>query len=376
MRNSAGQTLREAREEKQISLQAAAQDINMTARHLQALEDDNYSIFAGEIYTLGFLRSYANYLDLDSEKVIQLYKGAQLVEKEVPLKELTKPTVTAFDHMQKYVKWGAGLLIIIIGSVIIYNLANNNSGRPTIVRNENVDNDTDPDKFINKDDTNIPSAETENVTFRNGYVNAIITVGKGINFSIENREAFLVLRALNYKTATDGKSAAVFDRYPGKTQVKLFEGQSAEVSDEKLARKYKLTLMGATPNNVKIQIDLGARLDGKSDAEVKEPENENTQPFFEENFKIRFRARTTGDNFVEFYVDGELKNKGLLASDSRLEFNANDRIQFKIGDAGAIDIKINGKDYKFGRPGQQVKKVIRKLKDPQTQKLRIQIDDL
>ena len=68
-----GEILHNKRELKKISLKQAADDTNITVRHLKALEEDKYKSFPGETYALGFLRSYANYLDLDAENLIQIY---------------------------------------------------------------------------------------------------------------------------------------------------------------------------------------------------------------------------------------------------------------------------------------------------------------
>ncbi|MCX7633342.1 MAG: helix-turn-helix domain-containing protein, partial [Turneriella sp.] len=85
---TAGQLLKKAREEKRISLRQAADETRIPLRHLQAIEDDNYMVFPGETYIIGFLTSYANYLEVDPELVKRLYKGSQLTESETPLQEL------------------------------------------------------------------------------------------------------------------------------------------------------------------------------------------------------------------------------------------------------------------------------------------------
>ncbi len=376
MRQSAGTFLKERRENRKIAIKQAAEDINMTSRHIQALEDDNYSIFPGETYALGFLRSYATYLDVDPDQVIQLYRGAQLVEKEVPLQELTKPTMTPLDQIQPYLKYVVAVLIIAAIGVVGYNFLDRtgNNSSETTTSNNKIDVET----FVEKGSTRLPEVKTENLRLRGGFATAVIGVGKGIDFSVQNTEIFLVLKSLNFKQGTDGQSQAQLLRYPGRIEVPLVEGKPVVVKDNNIPRQFTLTLMGATPNNIKLQITMGSRNQTQTEENITE-NNENKQnntPIVDKNFLIRFHAETTADNFVEFYVDGVPKQKGLLGANSVLHYEAEDSIQFKIGDAGAIDIQINGKKYNWGKPGQQIKKIIRKVKDPVKQSISIEIKDI
>lgn len=84
--------LREARENRKLSLKDVARETNITPRYVDALENEDYSIFPGETYALGFLRSYSEYLNLDTEHLLNLYRGHQIDLSQAPLKELTRPT--------------------------------------------------------------------------------------------------------------------------------------------------------------------------------------------------------------------------------------------------------------------------------------------
>src|SRR5688572_4148180 len=99
---TAGALLKKAREDRRISLRQAADDTKITSRHLQAIEDDNYLVFPGETYALGFLASYAVYLEVDPDQVKRLYKGSQLTETETPLHELMQPTIQISDYLERF----------------------------------------------------------------------------------------------------------------------------------------------------------------------------------------------------------------------------------------------------------------------------------
>lgn len=69
-----GELLRAQREKKGITLDQAAADTRIREKFLTALEDGDYRSLPGAVYTKGFLRNYAEYLDLDQEDLIVLFQ--------------------------------------------------------------------------------------------------------------------------------------------------------------------------------------------------------------------------------------------------------------------------------------------------------------
>lgn len=68
-----GEVLREARRRKGISLAQAERETRIREKYLAALEEEDYESLPGNVYAKGYLRSYAQYLGLDPDKVLQLY---------------------------------------------------------------------------------------------------------------------------------------------------------------------------------------------------------------------------------------------------------------------------------------------------------------
>jgi len=64
-----GQSLKEAREQKGVSLEEVEEVTRIRQKFLQALEEGNYGALPAETYVKGFLRTYAMYLELDPEAV-------------------------------------------------------------------------------------------------------------------------------------------------------------------------------------------------------------------------------------------------------------------------------------------------------------------
>lgn len=70
MTESVGQQLKHAREEQEISLREASEATCMKERYLRALEEDHSDVFPSQVQQQGFLRSYADYLGLNSEALL------------------------------------------------------------------------------------------------------------------------------------------------------------------------------------------------------------------------------------------------------------------------------------------------------------------
>src|SRR5438132_12783983 len=68
-----GEMLRTQRAKKNITLEQAAADTRIREKFLKALEDGDYQSLPGAVYTKGFLRNYAQYLDLSTEELVVLF---------------------------------------------------------------------------------------------------------------------------------------------------------------------------------------------------------------------------------------------------------------------------------------------------------------
>jgi cytoskeletal protein RodZ len=71
---SLGEQLRAQRERKGITLEQAAADTRIREKFLKALEDGDYPSLPGAVYTRGFLRNYADYLDLQTDELVVLFQ--------------------------------------------------------------------------------------------------------------------------------------------------------------------------------------------------------------------------------------------------------------------------------------------------------------
>jgi cytoskeletal protein RodZ len=89
-----GDALRLQREAMGVTMEQAAEDTRIRTKFLQAIESGDYQSLPGTVYTKGFLRNYAEYLNLDAEEMLALYTGerggSEPVRTFAPMKPLVK----------------------------------------------------------------------------------------------------------------------------------------------------------------------------------------------------------------------------------------------------------------------------------------------
>jgi hypothetical protein len=69
-----GETLREARMRRRIDMAEVEAATKIRAKYLRALEAEEWAVLPGSTYVKTFLRSYADYLELDSRRLVEEYK--------------------------------------------------------------------------------------------------------------------------------------------------------------------------------------------------------------------------------------------------------------------------------------------------------------
>lgn len=81
---SVGQLLKATRLARGLTLEAVAKSLCLSKRQLSHLEEDEKSLVC-DVYTLGFLRLYAQYLELDKEEITKKFKDQASHPKPSPL---------------------------------------------------------------------------------------------------------------------------------------------------------------------------------------------------------------------------------------------------------------------------------------------------
>lgn len=113
---SLGQQLKQAREERGVSIKQIADATRLGSRFLEAIENDDYKILPGGIFNRNFVRKFAHEVGMDEDQAVRLY-DQQLLEMG------GEPTKTAYlglsDEAEAKASSGNTMLIALLTVVVL-----------------------------------------------------------------------------------------------------------------------------------------------------------------------------------------------------------------------------------------------------------------
>lgn len=110
----AGDILQEARKERSLSVQQVSKRINVPVIYLEALESGDWEALPKGDYGRYFLRQYANFLQLDEEKLLKQYPGPNIPKVVQPPKHAPVNTTNTIHPLRRVI---LGLLAL---AVVVY----------------------------------------------------------------------------------------------------------------------------------------------------------------------------------------------------------------------------------------------------------------
>ncbi|MEQ1863343.1 MAG: RodZ domain-containing protein [Micropepsaceae bacterium] len=115
-----GAVLRAARLARGEEAAAVAAKLKMRRDQLDAIEEGDYARLPGRTYTLGFIRTYARYLELDDAALIQ-----RLKDDESAAQDQTKPVELVFPEApeEKRIPNGSIFVIALVLAIVIYGIS-------------------------------------------------------------------------------------------------------------------------------------------------------------------------------------------------------------------------------------------------------------
>ena len=150
-----GEALRRERERQGISLETVAEATKIRKHYLNALEQENFEVLPPRVYATGFVGTYARYLKLDPEAVVEQFKSSAYSSKTEPAPVLApKPTKRELKIPIKNIIAAAMFLLIAIwaGNLVSAYIGQRGVAEPPIVQQPIVNNSpvepAVPDKLV------------------------------------------------------------------------------------------------------------------------------------------------------------------------------------------------------------------------------------
>lgn len=132
METSIGPTLREARGRRNLDLAEVEAAIKVRVRFLRAIENEEWDALPGGAYTRSFIRTYANFLGLDGERLVDDYRRAAEQQGGPRVPQRVEPVATGVPRARSPLR--ARLLIAavsigLVGALIGIGLAGGDDER-------------------------------------------------------------------------------------------------------------------------------------------------------------------------------------------------------------------------------------------------------
>lgn len=118
---SVGEILRCTRISYNLTLEQVEASIRIRLAHLQAIEDNDINKLPGRVYAIGFVRTYAEYLQLDGDRLVQIFKNQSIGTK--PKADLHFPAMRRENQLPAtpYVLGGlVGAILLIFAWSLFY----------------------------------------------------------------------------------------------------------------------------------------------------------------------------------------------------------------------------------------------------------------
>ncbi len=116
-----GEILRRTRLHYGQSLEQVEFALRIRASQLAALEEGDIAKLPGRVYAIGFVRTYAEYLGLDGERMVHLFKNQSVGNKNKA--DLSFPTITAESQVPgaPYILGGlVGAILLVVGLMLFW----------------------------------------------------------------------------------------------------------------------------------------------------------------------------------------------------------------------------------------------------------------
>ena len=371
--------MRQSRETQNYSLDQVARDTRISKRYIESLESEEFSQFPGETYLVGFLRNYTQYLGLDSDEFVNLYRNIKLQEQPLPMDELIHGKKTP-PHFLLLIGALVVLGLIVLGSFFLVRLIQ--SRQPLeATQAKSLEGSTAGQEFLFE-------GESETRWFKTGDVIMVVLGGKtyrmevhsideGVSLSIPGGSVRLKLSEarfidLNLDLKNDLK--VVFNDIDSTEQgkrVNLWLIKAATLMKEDTSDATPVTeaapLTEATPVT-----EAAPVTEATPRAVVTEGRIVILEADAPRIFKVDITFR--GDCLLRYLMDGEARDQRFFQKGESFSVDrARKELKLWISNAGILEARIEGKEVSLGRPGQVVTKLIRWVKSDRSSRYQLEI---
>jgi cytoskeleton protein RodZ len=378
---SVGQKLRETRELHNFSLEQVARDTHISKQYLEALEQEQFSTIPGETYIIGFLRNYAEYLSLNSEEIVSLYKNIQIQEQPLPMTELLEPARPKASP-RIFILLVLVLAVLGAGGYLLYRyvIASPRPARPQAEVVQEAAAQAEEQEFLFEDEAMtrwfsledtigfplngntyrlqlIDIGRTLTVKVPGGTLDMTVGQDRQLDVNGDGRNDLRIL--LNDLDATDVAKRANLSLYK---ITKASPPQVAEAAEA--AAGEQSAPIGQGEGALTTAGEAAAPLAAAPEAMLAEATAGATS-IITANAPSPFRVSISfrGYCLFRYLVDNDIREERFFHKGESFSLDAKNEVRLWISNAGVVRLMVGGRELEVGRPGAVTSKQVRWRRD-------------
>jgi cytoskeleton protein RodZ len=391
---SLGQKLREARERLNVSLEQVARDTHISKQYLEALEDESFGMIPGETYIIGFLRNYAEYLALNPEELVSLYRNLRIQEQPLPMSELLdrgQPKVP-----RRFLLWIV-VLVVVLGAAAFLIYRFGFAGREPRPRAEVLDVPVNGGTYQmtlaevgNKLSLRIPGGSVELNIGEERQLDLNTDGRNDVLIRLNDLDATEVARRANISLYKITKDSLVQVPAESATPSSGDGAPGASVSGEGIASGRVAgdsaagdSAAGALTSETGAGASGALASEGASVTDRGEPPGTvsaagtgpitvltaaSPSPF---RLGINFR----GYCLLRYRVDNETRDERFFHKGETFALDGKNEVMLWVSNAGALRLSVGGREIELGRPGEVSVKLVRWRRDESSGQYLLQVID-
>ena len=359
---SLGQKLRETREQHNFSIEQVARDTHISKQYLEALEQEDFSIIPGETYIIGFLRNYAEYLSLNPEELVALYKNIQIQEQPLPMTELldrSRPKSSS----RIIVVLAIILAVLGTGGYLIYRsvISPERQAAPKAAAAQEVSQ------------PNVRQPEGEELLFQDEAVTRWFDLDDTIGFPLNGNTYRLQIVDID-RTLTIKVPGGTLDMPIGQDRQLDVNGDGRndlrillnDLDATDVAKRANLSLYKITKATVP---EVAEAVEEAVEPAVSEPiatePSAGATTIISADTPAPFRVSISfrGYCLFRYLVDNDIREERFFHKGESFSLDARNEVQLWISNAGVVRLMVAGREIEVGRPGAVTTKQIRWSRD-------------
>ena len=373
---------------RKLSIKDVAQETAISPRFIDALEKDDFTLFPGETYIIGFLNNYAEYLNIDSESLITLFRQQKVDASQTPVHELVKRNFFSqylkFFPSRRAAYWFLLIAVCLTGGLGIVSSFDFRALERHWSHLKNPEAYCGGEREVRVSYLPLPASSPRSETLSTSPPDALRFSSDGLvlKFCLENVKAEGAGMPLGtFNVRIDEKWNYRFQVYERQTYT------LSNTMKELRSLKHKIKF---TPT---ILSDFSARIEVETE-KIEAPKIKRTPPPPQQTAQVQktqqqqppqqtAHAQETAvpsessqnniqvtlefikESYVEWVRDGRFYRGRLIPMGEVRTFEAEDRLEIKLGNGGGVRISRAGVNPRLAGPASRIVKLeYRRIPDP------------